>query len=62
MKKIYRNYAFIIGVNSLLLALGLGGLLSPAGSALLHNLATVGSGIYSLTPILGKTNEEVTGT
>jgi heavy metal translocating P-type ATPase len=55
MKKIRRNGAFIIGANSLLLALGLGGVISPAGSALLHNLATIGAGIYSLTPILGQT-------
>ncbi|MDR2780521.1 MAG: heavy metal translocating P-type ATPase, partial [Synergistaceae bacterium] len=58
MKKIRRNGFFIVGVNSLLLALGLGGVISPAGSALLHNLATIGSGIYGLTPILGKTRRE----
>ena len=55
MKKIRRNGVFIVGANSLFLALGLGGVISPAGSALLHNLATVGAGIYGLTPILGKT-------
>jgi Cu2+-exporting ATPase len=55
MKKIRRNSLFIVGTNSLLLALGLGGVISPASSALLHNLATIGSGIYGLTPILGKT-------
>jgi Cu2+-exporting ATPase len=54
MKKIRRNYAFIIGANSILLALGLGGLITPGLSALLHNLATIGSGVYSLTPIMGK--------
>jgi Cu2+-exporting ATPase len=52
MNKIYRNYAFIIGVNSLLLALGLGGAITPAVSALLHNLATIASSLYSLTPVL----------
>jgi Cu2+-exporting ATPase len=54
MKKIRRNGVFIVGANSLLLALGLGGVISPAGSALLHNLATVGAGLYGLTPILDK--------
>ncbi|MDR2179625.1 MAG: heavy metal translocating P-type ATPase [Synergistaceae bacterium] len=52
MEKIYRNYAFIIGANSLLLALGLSGAITPAASALLHNLATIGASIYSLTPVL----------
>jgi P-type E1-E2 ATPase len=53
MKKIYRNYAFIIWVNSCLLALGLSGTITPTTSALLHNLATVGSSEYSMMPILG---------
>jgi Cu2+-exporting ATPase len=52
MEKIYRNYAFIIGANSLLLALGLSGTITPATSALLHNLATIGASVYSLTPVL----------
>ena len=52
MEKIRRGYAFIVGTNSLLLALGLSGTITPAVSALLHNLATVGASVYSLTPIL----------
>jgi Cu2+-exporting ATPase len=59
MRKIKRNYAFIIGANSLLLALGLGGILSPAQSALFHNLATVAAGVYSLAPVLGKADGEI---
>jgi Cu2+-exporting ATPase len=54
MKKIYRNYAFIIGTNSCLLTLGLCGIISPTMSALLHNLATIGSSIYGMMPILEK--------
>jgi Cu2+-exporting ATPase len=54
MEKIYRNYAFIIGANSLLLALGLSGAITPTTSALLHNLATIGASVYSLTPVLDK--------
>ena len=53
MQKIYKNYAFIIGANSLLLALGLSGAITPAASALFHNLATIGASVYSLTPVLG---------
>ncbi len=54
MRKIHMNYRFIVGTNTLLLALGLGGFISPALSALLHNLSTVGASIYSLAPVLGK--------
>jgi Cu2+-exporting ATPase len=52
IEKIRRNFAWIIGANSILLALGLGGIITPATSALLHNASTVASGIYSLKPIL----------
>jgi Cu2+-exporting ATPase len=58
MKKIRRNYALIVGANSLLLALGLSGAITPATSALLHNLATVGASVYSLTPILGDSDAD----
>jgi Cu2+-exporting ATPase len=52
MEKIYRNFAWIIGANSILLALGLGGIITPATSALLHNASTVASGVYSLKQVL----------
>ena len=52
MRKIYRNYTFIIGTNSLLLALGITGTITPTLSALLHNLSTVGASVYSLMPVL----------
>ncbi|MDR1916884.1 MAG: heavy metal translocating P-type ATPase [Synergistaceae bacterium] len=54
MKKIHRNYAFIVVLNSLLLGLGLTGTITPATSALLHNLATIAATVYSLTPVLDK--------
>lgn len=57
MKKINRNYAFIAGANSTLLALGLMGWITPVTSALLHNLATVGASTYSLLPILRETSK-----
>lgn len=52
MRKINRNYCFIVGTNTMLLLLGLGGFISPALSALLHNLSTVGASVYSLAPVL----------
>lgn len=42
MRRIKYNYRFVIGFNSALMAAGFFGLLSPASSALLHNLSTVG--------------------
>ncbi len=52
MGRIRKNYRFIIGFNGMLIALGVGGVLSPASSALLHNTSTIASGLYSLTPLL----------
>ena len=58
MEKIYRNFAWIIGANSVLLALGLGGIITPAMSALLHNASTVASGVYSLRPVLKENRKD----
>lgn len=48
MRRIDRNYAVIVGFNSLLLGLGLLGVLQPTLSALLHNGLTVALSIHSL--------------
>ena len=58
MEKIHRNFAWIIGTNSILLALGLGGIITPATSALLHNASTVASGIHSLKPVLKEDHKD----
>jgi Cu2+-exporting ATPase len=60
MEKIHRNFAWIIGANSILLALGLGGIITPATSALLHNASTVASGVYCLKRILRENSEDGT--
>ena len=54
MKRIHSNYRFIIGFNGILIGMGLTGLLSPAASAALHNLSTLGVSLRSMTalPIL----------
>lgn len=52
MRRIHTSVACIVGVNSLLIGMGLVGVISPALSALLHNLVTVGTGVYSMMPIL----------
>lgn len=41
MKKIRKNYRFIVGFNALFIALGVGGVIQPTTSALLHNGSTL---------------------
>ena len=52
MKRIKDNYRFIVGFNSALIALGLGGLISPSTSALVHNGSTILTGVKSTTSLL----------
>lgn len=40
IKKINRNYRYIVGINSSLLVLGILGVISPATSAIIHNMST----------------------
>lgn len=51
MKRIKRNYNIVIGFNLGLIILGLGGLITPATSALLHNTSTIIIGIDSMTKL-----------
>lgn len=53
MKKINFNNKVIIGVNSLLIAAGLSGRLTPATTALLHNVTTVAVSMNAMRPLLG---------
>lgn len=52
MKRIHRNYRFVIGFNSALIGFGVLGILAPATSALLHNISTVGISVASMNSIL----------
>lgn len=52
--RINSNYLFILSFNSMLLLLGLFGILPPTTSALLHNLSTMGISIHSTRPLLPK--------
>ena len=54
MGRIHGNYRFIIGFNSSLIALGLGGIISPSSSALLHNGSTILTGVRSMSNLLGQ--------
>jgi heavy metal translocating P-type ATPase len=58
MRRIYDNYVFIVAINSTLLALGLGGVITPAMSALLHNASTIGASVRSLMPLLEGSDSE----
>lgn len=52
MKRIQRNYRFVIGFNLGLILLGVAGILMPATSALLHNCSTLYIGMSSMTNLL----------
>ena len=54
MDRIHRDYRVIIGFNSLLIALGATGRITPQTSAMLHNLSTLIISIYNMTDLLGK--------
>ncbi len=51
MKRIHANYRFVLGFNSMLIALGVVGVLPPAASATLHNLSTLGISLHSMTAL-----------
>ena len=58
-KRIAFNYRFIIGFNGCLIAGGLLGLISPASSALLHNLSTMGISLKSISPMKLETSAHI---
>ncbi|QIB70452.1 heavy metal translocating P-type ATPase [Aminipila butyrica] len=58
MRRINYNYGAILGFNTSLLLLGMGGIITPATSALLHNLSTMGISAASMKPLLPKPSEE----
>lgn len=52
MKRIHKNYRFIVTFNAGLILLGVGGILQPTTSALLHNTSTLYIGIKSMGNLL----------
>ncbi len=52
MDRIDRNYRCVIGFNLGLILLGVGGVIAPATSALLHNTSTLAISIKSMTNLL----------
>ena len=54
MKRIHRDYRVIIAFNSLLIALGAAGTITPQTSATLHNASTLAISVYNMTDLLKK--------
>lgn len=52
MRRINRNYRFVIGFNLGLILLGLIGVIAPGTSALWHNMSTLGITVHSMTNLL----------
>ena len=52
MRRIHRNYRFIVGFNLSLIVLGVAGVLPPTTSALLHNMSPLGISLKSMTDLL----------
>jgi len=50
--RIHRNYRFVIGFNLGLIFLGVGGIITPSVSALLHNGSTLAVSLKSMTNLL----------
>ena len=57
IKRIHSNYRFVIGFNGSLIGLGAAGVLSPATSAMLHNLSTLGVSLRSMTNLIYNTTQ-----
>ena len=52
MKRIRFNYRTIVGFNTLLIAMGIAGIMPPATSAMLHNGSTIALGLKSMTDLM----------
>ena len=52
MKRIHKNYRMIVGINTALIVLGVGGIVQPTTSALLHNTSTLLIGLKSMQNLI----------
>lgn len=52
VRRIRGNYRVIVGFNTALILLGVGGFLQPASSALLHNTSTLAISLKSMQDLL----------
>ena len=54
VRRIRHNYRQIVGINTVLILLGVSGTLQPAVSATLHNLSTLGISLRSMQNLLAE--------
>lgn len=52
MERIERDYRVIIAFNSMLILLGVFGVIAPSTSAMMHNLSTIGISLYNMTDLI----------
>lgn len=52
MRRIHGNYRMIVGINAVLIVLGVAGVIMPTTSALFHNASTLGISLKSMGNIL----------
>lgn len=52
MRRIDMDYRVILSFNTMLIALGASGIITPATSAMLHNLSTIGTSLYNMTDLI----------
>ena len=52
MRRIDADYRVIISLNSMLIMLGAFGIITPAASATMHNLSTIGISLYNMTDLI----------
>lgn len=58
MKRIHRNYRFIVSFNLMLILLGVGGIIQPTTSALFHNASTLAISLKSMTNLIGEKEQK----
>ena len=52
IRRIRKNYLEIVGINSALILLGVGGMIRPTTSAMVHNMSTLAIGLDSMKDLL----------
>lgn len=58
MRRIHKNYRVIVGFNTALILLGVGGIIQPTTSALLHNTSTLMISMKSMNNLLEEKEEQ----
>ena len=58
MKRIQRNYRKIVGINTVLILMGIGGVMQPTVAAILHNISTLTISLQSMQNLLIEERKE----